>query len=801
MKNFFVITLLAISLAGICLKTNAQKLTIYDQETKSPVSQVMVFDEDESTYSVSDKNGIVDLTLFPKKKSIWFKHPAYELRNLTTDQRNRKSIYLVPKMFTIDEFVVSASRSQESKKELPYFIQTITPRSVQYKNSSTSADILTSTGYVSVQKSQGGGGSPILRGFEANRVLLVIDGIRMNNAIYRSGHLQNSITIDPVILQNTEILFGPSSVIYGSDALGGVVSYMTKDPIYSSDDKIHTSSEVHLQYISASNSKKSNVNFNIGSKKWASLTSISYSDYGDIKMGGNRSNSPGGWGKMYHYAQRINGKDSMLINKNPNRQLFTGYKQYDLLQKISYQITPDHSILINTQYSTSSNISRFDQLNDYKNDHLKFSEYYYGPQQRLLLSLKNQYSKPNKFFNSLTSIIAFQQIEESRNSRKFNSSEKLKQVENIDVWSANFDFIKIFTDKSRVNYGAELLYNDLKSSANFKNIITNINSFAPTRYPQGGSYVHTYALYFNYHTRINSKLDLNGGFRLGYYHYKSKFSDDLLEPRIKDLDNRNTAPSGSIGLVYQANNGLNLSGVFNTGYRVPNVDDYGKIRAKNEEISYPNPHLKPEYAYNFELSATQSINDDLLLINLTLFQTWLNDAIVRTYETNYNTDSVLYDGDMYRIVSNANAQKAIIRGFSAGVNSQLHKNVSLQATINYTYGAISNTKEPMGHITPLFGKINTTYRNKKLRNEVYLNYQFTKKLQDMSPYGEDNEDEGTTDGFPGWYTINWASQYDFNRNIQIQFSVENILDMHYKTFASGISAPGRSFIISFSGRF
>ncbi len=518
-------------------------------------------------------------------------------------------------------------------------------------------------------------------------------------------------------------------------------------------------------------------------------------------MGGNRSNSPGGWGKMYHYAQRINGKDSMLINKNPNRQLFTGYKQYDLLQKISYQITPDHSILINTQYSTSSNISRFDQLNDYKNDHLKFSEYYYGPQQRLLLSLKNQYSKPNKFFNSLTSIIAFQQIEESRNSRKFNSSEKLKQVENIDVWSANFDFIKIFTDKSRVNYGAELLYNDLKSSANFKNIITNINSFAPTRYPQGGSYVHTYALYFNYHTRINSKLDLNGGFRLGYYHYKSKFSDDLLEPRIKDLDNRNTAPSGSIGLVYQANNGLNLSGVFNTGYRVPNVDDYGKIRAKNEEISYPNPHLKPEYAYNFELSATQSINDDLLLINLTLFQTWLNDAIVRTYETNYNTDSVLYDGDMYRIVSNANAQKAIIRGFSAGVNSQLHKNVSLQATINYTYGAISNTKEPMGHITPLFGKINTTYRNKKLRNEVYLNYQFTKKLQDMSPYGEDNEDEGTTDGFPGWYTINWASQYDFNRNIQIQFSVENILDMHYKTFASGISAPGRSFIISFSGRF
>ena len=94
----------------------------------------------------------------------------------------------------------------------------------------TSADLLYYGGEIRIQKSQGAGGSPVIRGFEANRVLLVIDGVRMNNAIYRSGHLQNAITIDPYALERTEIIFGPSSVGYGSDALGGVVHFYTKKP-------------------------------------------------------------------------------------------------------------------------------------------------------------------------------------------------------------------------------------------------------------------------------------------------------------------------------------------------------------------------------------------------------------------------------------------------------------------------------------------------------------------------------------------------------------------------------------------
>ena len=130
----------------------------------------------------------------------------------------------------IDEIVVAANRWEQEKKQTPNRILTIRPSDLQFYNPQTAADMLGQTGQVFVQKSQLGGGSPMIRGFAANSVLIVVDGVRMNNAIFRSGNLQNVISVDPFNLDNTEILFGPGSVMYGSDALGGVMHFRTKSP-------------------------------------------------------------------------------------------------------------------------------------------------------------------------------------------------------------------------------------------------------------------------------------------------------------------------------------------------------------------------------------------------------------------------------------------------------------------------------------------------------------------------------------------------------------------------------------------
>ncbi len=801
MQFFFRLTILI--LFFISKPSFSQKIKVFDSETRLPIANVMVFDEEESSIIGTDDNGVVNVSIFNRNSSLWFKHPAYELYFLSRKTSTPKTVYLSPKVFTIDEFVVSASRMQESKKNIPYFLETIQPRSIEFKNAPTGADILTSSGFVAVQKSQGGGGSPILRGFEANRVLLVMDGVRMNNAIYRSGHLQNSITIDPNILEKTEVLFGPSSVIYGSDALGGVVSYFSKDPVLSNDTMVVMSYEASIQTMSATNSKKANININGGFKHWGSLTSFTYSDFGNITIGKNKLNNLDNdsheWGKVFHYAQRINGKDSMMVNSDPYTQPNTGYQQYDFLQKFKFSWSHKHALIFNFQYSTSSNINRFDQLNDYNGDGLKFAQYYYGPQERLFASINSRLKEDTKFFTSLNTIVAYQNIKESRFKRKFNKSDKTSQEEYLDVYSLNLDFVKEFNNRNKISYGVEVLVNDMGSHAQSTNIETEEISDATSRYPNGGSLFQAYSLYISYNKKFNDKLSANAGARFGYFRYDSKFdSTKLFNPTIIDFEMNNKAPSASIGIVYLPGNSWKFSGVGATGYRVPNVDDYGKIRAKNDEISMPNPFLKPEYAFNIEFSAAKSLYNENLIFNLALYNTWLKDAIVREYQGN---DSIEYDGDMHRIYINSNQHKAIVKGFSAGAHAQPLHNLTINATINYTHGKVSSTGEPLGHISPIFGKISANYKTENFKTEFYVNYQGEKSFEDMSPYGEDNEEEGTPDGFPAWQTYNIAAQYQLFDSVILQASIENIFDIRYKTFASGISAPGRNLILSLTGRF
>src|SRR5829696_8993944 len=130
----------------------------------------------------------------------------------------------------MDEVIIYSGKFAERKKNIAQKIEVISARQIAQWNAQNTGDLLMHTGNVFVQKSQQGGSSPVIRGFEANRVLLVVDGIRMNNAIYRAGHLQNVITVDQNSLERIEVLYGPASTLYGSDALGGVVLMRTKQP-------------------------------------------------------------------------------------------------------------------------------------------------------------------------------------------------------------------------------------------------------------------------------------------------------------------------------------------------------------------------------------------------------------------------------------------------------------------------------------------------------------------------------------------------------------------------------------------
>ena len=179
-----------------------------------------------------------------------------------------------------------------------------------------------------------------MRGFEANKVLIVVDGVRMNNAIYRGGHLQDLITLDPNMLERTEVIFGPSSTIYGSDALGGVMHFYTKHAQFSSNDKLLVKGNGVFRYSSAMKEQTGHLDLNVGTKKFASMTNITFSDFEDLKTGTTKlAGQPNTWDSNYYVEKYTNAsgvqRDTMLNNTHNNIMARRAYAQIDLLQRVT----------------------------------------------------------------------------------------------------------------------------------------------------------------------------------------------------------------------------------------------------------------------------------------------------------------------------------------------------------------------------------------------------------------------------------------------------------------------------------
>lgn len=170
---------------------------------------------------------------------------------------------------TLGEVIVSVNKWEQKINEVPNKITKINKLDILRNNPQTAADLLSQTGAVFVQKSQLGGGSPMIRGFATNRVLLVLDGVRMNNAIYRSGNLQNVISIDALSTETAEVIFGPGSLIYGSDAIGGVMDFHTLNAKFSASEKMLVKGSVLGRYSTANKENTIHADVNLGWKKWS----------------------------------------------------------------------------------------------------------------------------------------------------------------------------------------------------------------------------------------------------------------------------------------------------------------------------------------------------------------------------------------------------------------------------------------------------------------------------------------------------------------------------------------------------
>ncbi len=710
-------------------------------------------------------------------------------QNITTDTSQSKA-------HIFDEVVISANKIEESKNNVSQQIQTLTIKQIENSQSQSTADLLFNSGNIFVQKSQLGGGSPVIRGFEASRILLVIDGVRMNNIIYRAGHLQNIVTVDNSILEKAEILFGPSSTIYGSDALGGVIYMSTKKPVFASaEKKSNVGINAFTRYGSIDNENTGHLDFNIGTKKFASLTSITYSKFGDLKGGTNQNPFyDKSYGERPYYVERISGKDSLVKNSDRYLQTQSGYSQYDLLQKFLFQQNEHLSHALNIQYSSSTDVPRYDRLTDPAGSGLSYAQWYYGPQARLFSAYDLNYKSGSSFFQNIHLGLNYQNIEESRHSRKFGNDNLSHRVENVNVFGANLDFQKT-VNSNNIRFGFDGQFNTLKSTANKENIVTGVRVPLDTRYPDGENTMMNAALYLSHTWQINNELILIDGIRAGFVNLHSTFIDTSFYhfPYTK-AEQKNPVFSGTVGLINNPSDDWRLSLLISTGYRVPNVDDLSKVfESAPGEVIVPNPDLKPEKTINYEAGITKIFNQKTIWEN-NVFYTQFIDAIVADKFQLNGQDSIIYDGTMSEVLANQNKRKAYIYGFSSNLKSQCSENFILSLMMNYTYGRIKTDSSdyPLDHIPPFMMRFQLNYTNKNFSSDFFVNYNGAKKLKDYYLNGEDNEQYATEVGMPAWMTINLRVSYKIKKMITLQAGVDNIFDTQYRTFASGINAPGRN---------
>ncbi|MBI5218704.1 MAG: TonB-dependent receptor [Bacteroidia bacterium] len=800
----------------IAAKGFSQKIILLDKSDLQPVKGAVVYDMQKKKHIESNAKGEIDLSSFSDNDTVCIRHITYQLLKETKKNilGQGTELYLTDNVIRLDEVVFSANKAEEKKSDLPNKIDVISAKQIAFNNPQTSGDLLQQTGNVFIQQSQMGGSSPVIRGFEANKVLLVMDGVRMNNAIYRSGHLQNVITIDPCILDRTEIVYGPGSVIYGSDALGGVMHFYSRNPELSKEDKMNFKAGVMGRYASACNEKSGNLNFNIGLKKWGFLTSISYKDLGDLRTGGAKNpfqfaSASDDFGKCLYYYEQVNGKDSMMTNSDPLIQRNTGYKQYDILQKIMFQPSEKMRFILNVQFSNTGNVPRYDRLTDMSSGKLKYAEWYYGPQTRLFSSLRAEIMDTCKIFDNLFITLGWQDISEDRVTRKFTVSASPKtrdaQEETVNVYTVNADLMKKFGKGHELRYGLDIMYNTVVSKAYSTNILTGVEKMnIATRYPDNGSTYDCNALYITHSWEINPKFIFSQGIRGSYVMLNAEYSDTMMKitkfPFDKRIEQQNGAITGNLGLVYSPGQDWRFALSASSGFRAPNVDDVGKVNdSKAPLLVIPNPGLKPEYAYNFDLTIGKIIKKKIQLEATGFYTIITNATMLRPTQLN-GADSVIFGGTKCQALTNKNESKAFITGFQGNILAQITSGFSAQANITYTYARVRDTL-PLDHIPPVFGLASVKYETKKFKGDFYVRFNGDKLLKDYYLNAEDNEQYATPTGMPGWYTLNLKFAYQVNKYMQVQMGMENILDVRYRHFASGISAPGRNLILALRGNF
>ncbi|MCB0734339.1 MAG: TonB-dependent receptor [Bacteroidetes bacterium] len=706
------------------------------------------------------------------------------------------TIYLTPQTSVFEPVEIRGMVDSEEGHDPPIRIERIRPAEIRFQNPQTSADMVGMNGRLFIQKSQMGGGSPMIRGFAANNVLIVVDGVRMNNAIFRQGNLQNIITIDPLMIRETEVFYGPGSVIYGSDALGGVMSFQTLNPEIR--DSGYYKGNIMLRTSSANKENSWHVDLSYGKGAFADLSSISLNNYSNLKMG---NNGPEEYTRPF-YSEFDGFNDSVVLSDDPNVQYFSGYTQINVNQKLRYKPNDRNDLIFHFGFTTSSPIPRYDRLIQTRNGNLRYGDWFYGSQKWLQSNLRYKLNfREGGLADKMVITAAYQKFQESRNDRELYSKYMNIRTEDVKAYTLNADFDRKLGSWDLM-YGLEAVFNRVFSDAYQTHLDTGNQLPISTRYPDGSSW-YTGGAYFSLQREASNRMSYSIGARYSWMGLDATFQQSFI-PFTK-VQLRKSALNGSLGVSYKMNQHVRVFANASSGFRAPNIDDIGKLfEAEEGKIVVPNPNLLPEYSYSSEAGLNLEWGKTLQL-QLSGYYTVVDNIIIRDNFTLDGQDSLMFEGNLLRIQALQNSDYGTIYGGEIQARWRLTAFAELSTVYNVIAGQTADG-DPIRHVTPNFGSTSFTYRYRRFKADLYANYHAELPFERFA-----NSEQGKTYLYakdanghpysPAWQTLNLKTAYFFSESLNVNIGLENLFNVRYRPYSSGISAPGRNLILSIYGRF
>lgn len=635
----------------------------------------------------------------------------------------------------LDAAIVTSRSIKIMDTKNSFVISSITNQQIVEKGARTTPEALMGVSGVFIQKTNHGGGSAFIRGLTGNQTLIVLDGIRLNNAIYRYGPNQYLNTIDMFTINKIDVLKGIGAVEYGSDAMGGVIHLKTKENASNELNKISLNNT--SKFISSGMEKTNRTNVQYATNKWNFIGGFSLKKYGDLIGGGN-------------------------IGK----QKPTGYNElnYDLKTKIN--INSHSEIVYSSQNTIQKNVPIYHKidLENYKTNQIDY-------QIRYLNYLKYKYVSNKKMISEIIINASTQRSIEQRSNQKNNSSIFRNEADTVKNIGLTAEIVSKANKNWIINTGFDYYKDKVFSEAIETSSDLNTQIFKRGLYPNGSVYKNSSL--FNIHNLNFNKLSIIAGLRYNF------FQIQMNELTLGNIVINPSALVSNFGFNYQLNQHSYLFGSITTGYRAPNIDDLGSLGIVDFRYEIPSYDLRPEKSLNTEIGYKYRSNK--IDFSIATFKMRLKDIIAR----------VLVDGKVingFNVYNKKNIESSYISGAEVNYTYLLSKFLTWYTNATYTYGQNVTKNEPMRRIPPLFGqnKISLVKKNKSLA----ISHQFAGKKDRLAQGDKDDNRIGKL-GTPGWNIFNIDAGWQFKK-LSVNTSLINISNVQYKTHGSGVYGMGRA---------